>query len=119
MSKANYIPWSSWEEQALPEWIAHNGHLSWEKKSEKYRRVFGLPRGPESLRGKYNQLLKGIHRHRSISGNMPRRRRRHAMTPPRQRPLQSPAKHFRPSDSPNVPALPSRREINPKPTPIM
>lgn len=90
MSKANYIPWSSWEEQALPDWLSRNDHLSWEEKSEKYRRVFGLPRGPESLRGKYNQLLKGIYRRRSISARLSQRRRKHALTASRQRPLQSP-----------------------------
>ncbi|KAJ5414983.1 hypothetical protein N7509_000081 [Penicillium cosmopolitanum] len=78
MSKATYIPWSSPEEQRLLAWLSHNQHLSWDEKSEKYQLDFGLARGPDSLRGKQNQLIRGIRRRRSISGRPSRRRHKHA-----------------------------------------
>src|SRR3954468_7476449 len=82
MSKANYIPWSPSEEQSLPDWLSRHQHLSWEEKSIEYRCDTGIARGPESLRGKHNQLLKGIYRRRSISA---RCRRKNAQAVGRQR----------------------------------
>lgn len=76
MSKANYIPWSPSEEQDLRDWLSQHQHLSWKKKSKEYLRETGIKRGPESLRGKYNQLLKGIYRRRSISARRARLRYR-------------------------------------------
>lgn len=67
MPKAMYLPWSSSEEDNLPRWLSEYSHLSWEEKSKEYRRQFGYRRSPESLRGKQNQLQRGIRRRRLIS----------------------------------------------------
>lgn len=60
MTKARHIPWTLSEEDKLSGWLAGNKHLSWEEKADKYCHEVGLDRGPDSLRGKQNQLLKGI-----------------------------------------------------------
>ncbi|KAJ5155663.1 hypothetical protein N7492_008499 [Penicillium capsulatum] len=67
MPKAMYLPWTSSEEDNLPGWLSEYSHLSWEEKSKEYRRQFGHRRSPESLRGKQNQLQRGIRRRRLIS----------------------------------------------------
>lgn len=78
MSKANYIPWSPSEEQSLRDWLSRHQHLTWKKKSKEYHRDTGIARGPESIRGKYNQLLKGIYRRRTISARLSKLPRKNA-----------------------------------------
>ncbi|KAJ6105146.1 hypothetical protein N7523_010273 [Penicillium sp. IBT 18751x] len=68
MPKASYIPWTSEEEETLEGWLSQYSHLSWNSRSEEYHKQFGRRRSPESLRGKRNQLQKGIRRHRLING---------------------------------------------------
>lgn len=94
MSKARYIPWTPFEEGKLPGWLADNRSLSWQERAEKYCREVGLDRGPESLRGKQNQLLKGISRRRLISAS-------HSSFP---RGLRRLARHQQKKRSPAVPA---------------
>ncbi|OQE73286.1 hypothetical protein PENNAL_c0090G03528 [Penicillium nalgiovense] len=67
MSEVIYIPWSSAEEVNLLGWLSQHQHLSWDDKSNKYSNTFGHYRSPESLRGKQNQLMKGIRRQRLVS----------------------------------------------------
>jgi hypothetical protein len=67
MSERIYIPWSSAEEVNLLGWLSQHQHLSWDDKSNEYSNTFGHYRSPESLRGKQNQLMKGIRRQRLVS----------------------------------------------------
>ncbi|KAJ6118892.1 hypothetical protein N7471_013512 [Penicillium samsonianum] len=67
MSEVIYIPWSSAEEVNLLGWLSQHQHLSWDDKSNEYSDTFGHYRSPESLRGKQNQLMKGIRRQRLVS----------------------------------------------------
>lgn len=66
MSEVIYIPWSSAEEVNLLGWLSQHQHLSWDDKSNEYSNTFGHYRSPESLRGKQNQLMKGIRRQRLV-----------------------------------------------------
>ncbi|KAI3113560.1 hypothetical protein CBS147330_9835 [Penicillium roqueforti] len=66
MSEVIYIPWSSAEEVNLLGWLSQHQHLSWDDKSNEYSDTFGHYRSPESLRGKQNQLMKGIRRQRVV-----------------------------------------------------
>lgn len=66
MSEVIYIPWSSAEEVNLLGWLSQHQHLSWDDKSNEYSDTFGHYRSPESLRGKQNQLMKGIRRQRLV-----------------------------------------------------
>jgi hypothetical protein len=67
MSEVIYTPWSSAEEVNLLGWLSQHQHLSWDGKSKEYLHTFGHYRSPESLRGKQNQLMKGIRRQRLVS----------------------------------------------------
>lgn len=67
MSRSQYIPWTSEEEENLPTWVSHHEHLSWEEIREEYVRQLGIPRTVHSLRGKLDQLEKGHRRQRPIS----------------------------------------------------
>ncbi|KAJ6105188.1 hypothetical protein N7523_010262 [Penicillium sp. IBT 18751x] len=67
MSKMIYTPWSSAEEDNLLVWLSQHQHLSWDDKSKEYLNTFGHYRSPESLRGKQNQLIKGVRRQRFVS----------------------------------------------------
>ncbi|KAJ5111829.1 hypothetical protein NUU61_001459 [Penicillium alfredii] len=58
MPKADYIPWNPWEVENLPRWLSQHSMLSWKAKSEAYFRQYNLPRTPEGLRSKLNQLIK-------------------------------------------------------------
>ena len=58
MPKADYIPWSPWEVENLPRWLSQHSMLSWKSRSEAYFRQYNLPRTPEGLRSKLNQLIK-------------------------------------------------------------
>ena len=89
MPKAIYIPWAALEEDDLPHWLAQNRHLSWEEKAEKYTKDFGIPRSSESLRGKHNQLLKGIRRRRTLLRQLARPRRDRPRGPRRGNPVQT------------------------------
>ncbi|KAJ5291512.1 hypothetical protein N7478_000763 [Penicillium angulare] len=100
MPKAIYIPWTESEEELLLGWLAQHKRLSWEEKSEKYTDDFGMPRTPESLRGKYNQLLKGIRRQRVIP--------RHFTTSRRERPKQARRKSSRRRSTLQMPTFPPR-----------
>jgi hypothetical protein len=107
MSKANYIPWSPSEEQSLRDWLSRHQHLTWKKKSKEYHRDTGIARGPESIRGKYNQLVKGIYRRRSISAKLSKLHHKKAQAGGHQRPNLMPS-------SPNPPPALKLRAPDPQ-----
>ncbi|KAJ5593588.1 hypothetical protein N7537_010492 [Penicillium hordei] len=73
MPKGSYIPWTASEENNLEQWISEHLWLSWERRAEEYSKQHNKGRSFESLRGKYNQLRKGIRRRRPISDKLPTR----------------------------------------------
>jgi hypothetical protein len=75
MSKGAYIPWTASEENNLERWLSEHRWMSWERRAEEYSKQHNKGRSFESLRGKYNQLRKGIRRRRPISDRMSTRTR--------------------------------------------
>lgn len=75
MSKGAYIPWTTSEEDNLERWLSEHRWMSWEKRAEEYSKQHNKGRSFESLRGKCNQLRKGIRRRRPISDRMSTRTR--------------------------------------------
>lgn len=70
MAKGAYITWTASEENNLQPWLSEHRWMSWERRAEEYSKQHNKDRSFESLRGKYNQLQKGIRRRRPISNRM-------------------------------------------------
>lgn len=75
MPKGAYIPWTASEENNLERWLYEHRWMSWERRAEEYSKQHNKGRSFESLRGKCNQLRKGIRRRRPISDKMSARTR--------------------------------------------
>ena len=67
MPKDIYLPWTESEEDNLEPWLSEYDWMPWKERAKEYSKQHDKDRSFESLRGKRNQLRKGIRRRRPIS----------------------------------------------------
>ena len=62
MPKEKYLPWTESEEDNLEPWLSEYDWMPWKERAKEYSKQHDKDRSFESLRGKRNQLRKGIRR---------------------------------------------------------
>ncbi|KAJ5300231.1 hypothetical protein N7508_007474 [Penicillium antarcticum] len=67
MPKEKHVPWTESEEDNLEPWLSIYDWMPWKERAKEYSKQHDKDRSFESLRGKRNQLRKGIRRRRPIS----------------------------------------------------
>ncbi|KAJ6019373.1 hypothetical protein N7522_001440 [Penicillium canescens] len=67
MPKEKYLPWTESEEDNLEPWLSEYDWMPWKERAKEYSKQHDKSRSFESLRGKRNQLRKGIRRRRPIA----------------------------------------------------